>query len=231
MIFEIYRYQGDSESSPSYARYEVDIKDIRGIMLLDALEHIKVLDSSLAFRRSCGSGVCGSDGMNINGKNGLACMTRLSDLPNKVIIRPLPSMPVIKDLVVDLSGFYKQFESVQPYLNPKKSLGEKEHLVSIAEDEEISGLLDCILCACCTSMCPSYWWNPSRFVGPAGLLWACRFIMDSRDMSTEDRLESLDDLYRLYRCRSIMNCVAVCPKGLNPNEAISKIRTCMGERT
>lgn len=224
MIFNVYRYNPSEESGPSLKRYEVDPSEIKGIMLLDALEHLKLREPSLAFRRSCGAGVCGSDGMNINGRNGLACMTRLSDLPNEVTLRPLPSMPVIRDLAVDLSGFYNQFESIKPYLHAKPPTSGKEHSMSIGQEQAMDGLTDCILCACCSSMCPSYWWNPTQFVGPAGLLWACRFVMDSRDMAREQRLRELDDLYRLYRCRSIMNCVSVCPKGLDPALAIEKLR-------
>ena len=228
MIFHIYRYNPATDTQPYWERYEVDRKEINGVMLLNALEHLKLSDPTLAFRRSCGAGVCGSDGMNINGTNGLACMTPLASLSDEVTINPLPGMPVIRDLVVDLSGFYKQFHSIKPYVEAGKC-GEREQKVLPMEAEALEGVVDCILCACCSAMCPSYWWNPSKFVGPAGLLWACRFVLDQRDMLREERLRELDDLYRLYRCRSIMNCVAVCPKGLNPNAAITTLRTMIRE--
>ena len=183
----------------------------------------------MSFRRSCGGGVCGSDGVNINGRNSLACVTAIKDLPEKVTIRPLPGMPVIRDLIVDLEQFYKQYESVKPYLQSSAN-PEKEHIQSIEQRDQLDGLYECILCACCSTSCPSFWWNPDKFVGPAGLLTAARFVLDSRDDQTEERLKDLDDLYRLYRCRSIMNCTTVCPKGLDPNAAISSIREKMMAR-
>lgn len=224
MQVTIYRYNPDCDQKPSYKTYDVDTSKISGIMLLDILEYIKAnLDDSLAFRRSCGGGVCGSDGININGRNSLACVTPFKDLPEKVTLRPLPGMPIIRDLIVNLDQFYAQYESVKPYLQSHSS-PEKEHIQSIEQRDQLDGLYECILCACCSSSCPSFWWNPDKFVGPAGLLAAARFVLDSRDDEKESRLKDLDDLYRLYRCRSIMNCTTVCPKGLNPNEAISKIR-------
>jgi succinate dehydrogenase / fumarate reductase, iron-sulfur subunit len=223
ITLSIYRFDPEQDSKPYMKDIEVDRDACQGIMLLDALEAAKRKDPSIAFRRSCGGGVCGSDGMNINGKNGLACQTPLAGLPDKVVLRPLPGMPVIRDLIVDFDHFFKQYESVDPFLRPLKELPSKELKQTVAARQELDGLYECILCACCTSSCPSYWWNPDQFVGPAGLLWACRFILDSRDMTQKQRLEDLQGLYRLYRCRSIMNCTDVCPKGLNPNEAILNI--------
>ena len=224
MEVTIYRYNPDVNDKPNYKTYHVDRDKVHGIMLLDLLEHIKANhDSSLAFRRSCGGGVCGSDGMNINGSNSLACITKLKDLPDQVTLRPLPGMPVIRDLIVDLTQFYKQYESVKPYLVSDSS-PEKEHIQSVEQRDELDGLYECILCACCSTSCPSFWWNPDKFVGPAGLLTAARFILDSRDTDTEARLKDLNDLYRLFRCRSIMNCTTVCPKELDPNAAIKRIR-------
>lgn len=224
MEFSVYRYNPDVDEKPYMQDYTLASEQIQGIMLLDALEALKKIDPSLAFRRSCGGGICGSDGMNINGKNGLACMTQLDSLPDKVVLRPLPGMPVIRDLIVDLTQFYRQYESIKPYLKNSDPTPEKEHIQSKEDREKLDGLYECILCACCTSSCPSFWWNPDKFVGPAGLLWACRFILDSRDTATEERLQDLEGLYRLYRCRTIMNCVDVCPKGLNPTKAIHEIR-------
>jgi succinate dehydrogenase / fumarate reductase, iron-sulfur subunit len=220
---QVYRFNPGTDAKSYMQSYEVNPKACRGIMLLDALELIKVKDPSLSFRRSCGGGVCGSDGMNINGKNGLACMTRMEDLPKKVVLRPLPGMPVIRDLVVDMEPFFKQYRSVKPYLKPGSNLPERELLQTEEDRKLLDGLYECVLCACCTSSCPSYWWNPDKFVGPAGLLWACRFILDSRDKSKQERLDDLMGLYRLFRCRTIMNCVDVCPKGLNPTKAIADI--------
>ena len=229
MQINIYRFNPETDQKPYMKSYNVDPKKIKGIMLLDALEDIKTQDPSLGFRRSCGGGVCGSDGMNINGTNGLACMTTLESLPEKIDIRPLPGFPVIRDLVVDMSNFYKQYEKIKPYLRYKSKLPEKEFIQSSSERKLLDGLYECILCACCSSSCPSYWWNPDKFVGPAGLLWACRFVMDSRDSTTQERLDQLAGLYELYRCRTIMNCATVCPKGLNPGGAIAKLRSKMTE--
>lgn len=225
MILHIHRYNPEVDKEPYLQKYTIDPQNIPGGMLLHALEYIKsTIDPSLAFRRSCGAGVCGSDGMNIQGTNGLACITPLATLPENTTIYPLPGMPVIRDLVVDLSGFYDQFHSIKPYVEASEHPIERENIMTQQEAQDLDGVIECILCACCSSMCPSYWWNPKRFVGPAGLLWACRFVLDRRDMHRAQRLKDLDDLYRLYRCRSIMNCVAVCPKGLNPNQAIMTLR-------
>ena len=224
MKVNVYRYDPKVDAKPYLKSYDVDLSKVQGIMLLDVLEYIKTQDPSLSFRRSCGQGVCGSDGMNINGTNGLACATQVSTLPSEVTIRPLPGMPVIRDLIVDLTNFYKQLHSVKPYMVTSNTSKDKEHIQPKSEREKLDGLYECILCACCTSSCPSYWWNPDKFVGPAGLLAACRFILDSRDEIKKERLEDLEGLFRLYRCRSIMNCTTVCPKSLNPTAAIANIR-------
>ena len=229
MKFRIYRYDPDKDAQPRMQDYDVEMQP-SDRMLLDALHRIKVIDDSLSLRRSCREGVCGSDSMNINGKNGLACITRLSDLKEPVELRPLPGLPVIRDLIVDMSQFFKQYHSVKPYLVNNQPLPEKERLQSPAEREELDGLWECILCACCSTACPSFWWNPDKFVGPAGLLQAYRFLADSRDEATSERLDNLEDPYRLFRCHSIMNCVDVCPKGLNPTRAIGKIKDLMVKR-
>ncbi|HEB80578.1 MAG TPA: succinate dehydrogenase iron-sulfur subunit, partial [Chromatiales bacterium] len=182
-------------------------------------------------RRSCGEGVCGSDAMNINGRNGLACITPLEGLREPVVLRPLPAMPVIRDLVVDLSRFYRQYRAVKPFLINYDPEPEVERRQSPEERERLDGLYECTLCACCTTACPSFWWNPDRFLGPAALLQAYRFIADSRDQATEERLDALEGPYRLFRCRTIMNCVEVCPKGLNPTRAIGRIRERMVKRS
>ena len=219
----IYRYHPETDQAPTMQLIEVPKSNVRGIMLLDLLKVAKEIDPTIVFRYSCGHGVCGSDGMNINGRNGLACVTELAPLGSTITLRPLPGMPVIRDLVVDLNLFYKQYHSIKPYLQPKPVSADKEHLQSPADRQKIDGLYECILCACCSTACPSWWWNPDKFVGPAGLLWACRFIVDSRDAQWQERLEDLEGLYRLFRCRGIMNCANVCPKGLNPSAAISHI--------
>ncbi|MCK0714035.1 succinate dehydrogenase iron-sulfur subunit [Chromohalobacter sarecensis] len=221
----IYRYNPETDSAPYMQEFELDTQG-RDIMVLNALEMIKQQDSSMAYRRSCREGVCGSDGMNMNGKNGLACVTPLSEVvkDNKLVLRPLPGLPVIRDLVVDMGVFYKQYESIQPYLQNDTAAPATERLQSPEEREKLDGLYECILCACCSTACPSFWWNPDKFVGPAGLLQAYRFLADSRDTATSERLARLEDPFSLFRCRGIMNCVAVCPKGLNPTRAIGKIR-------
>lgn len=221
----IYRFDPDKDKKPYMQNYEVNSEDCSGVMLLDVLEVIKSKhDATLTFRRSCREGVCGSDGMNINGKNGLACTTPYATLGNHIIIRPLPGLPVVRDLVIDMSQFYKQYEKVKPYLQSDNKDFSKENIQSIEEREKLDGLYECILCACCSTSCPSWWWNPDKFVGPAGLLWAYRFIADSRDDRKKERLEDLQDPFSVYRCRTIMNCVNVCPKGLNPTKAIDHIR-------
>lgn len=225
MKFSIYRYNSEVDPKPHMQDYEVDVSKLDGMMLLDALIAIKdTMDETLTFRRSCGEGVCGSDGMNINGKNGLACITPLKLLGNKVEIRPLPGLPVIRDLVVDLTNFFKQYAKVRPFLINNEPIPAAERLQSPEQRATLDGLYECILCACCSSACPSFWWNPEKFVGPAAALQAARFIEDSRDDDTQQRLAELDDAYSVLRCRTIMNCADVCPKGLNPSKAIGEIR-------
>lgn len=228
-IFEVYRYDPDKDAAPRMQTYELEL-DGSERMLLDALMKLKKLDETLSFRRSCREGVCGSDAMNINGKNGLACLTNMLTLPKKITLRPLPGLPVVRDLIVDMTNFFKQYHSIRPYLVNETPPPEKERLQSPEEREELNGLYECILCASCSTSCPSFWWNPDKFVGPAGLLQAYRFIADSRDQVTSERLDNLEDPYRLFRCHTIMNCVDVCPKGLNPTKAIGKIKELMVRR-
>lgn len=230
MKFSIYRYNPELYAKPYMHDYELDISKLKGVMLLDALNAIKdTLDESLSFRRSCGEGVCGSDGMNINGKNGLACITPLKLFdPDKIVsIRPLPGMPVIRDLIVDLTNFFKQYAKVRPFLVNTGPIPAAERLQTPEQRATLDGLYECILCGCCSSACPSFWWNPDKFVGPAAALQAARFIEDSRDDDTQRRLAELDDAYSILRCRTILNCADVCPKDLNPGEAIGKIRRIM----
>ncbi|MFM2323086.1 MAG: succinate dehydrogenase and fumarate reductase iron-sulfur protein [Pseudomonadota bacterium] len=224
MQFSIYRYDPEIDKKPYMQDYTLTIAAGKDMMLLDALESLKEQDQTLTFRRSCREGVCGSDGMNINGKNGLACVTSLSSLKSPVVLRPLPGFPVVRDLVVDMQPFYRQYEKVKPYLIHAAEPPSKEHRQSPEQREQLDGLYECILCACCTSACPSYWWNPDKFLGPAALLWLCRFLVDNRDEAKEQRLAELNDLFSLFRCRTIMNCTSVCPKGLNPAKAIAHIR-------
>ena len=230
MRFSIYRYDPDRDAKPYMRDYEIQLEPA-DCMLLDALVRIKAVDDSLSLRRSCREGVCGSDAMNINGKNGLACITRLAELKEPVVLRPLPGLPVIRDLIVDMTQFFKQYHSIKPYLINNDPVPEKEYRQSPQEREKLNGLYECILCACCSTACPSFWWNPDKFVGPAGLLQAYRFIVDSRDRATNERLDDLEDPYRLFRCHTIMNCVDVCPKGLNPTRAIGKIKGLMVKRS
>ena len=226
LILSIYRYNPEVDAKPYMKDYELEIPAKSDPMLLTLLERLKSeQDPSITYRRSCREGVCGSDGMNINGTNGLACITHVSQLKtNKIMIRPLPGFPVIRDLVVDMSQFYQQYERVEPYLQNNEVEPAQERLQSPEERAQLDGLYECILCACCTSSCPSYWWNPEKFVGPAGLLQARRFLADSRDTATGHRLNKLQDPFSVFRCRTIMNCTNVCPKGLNPSKAIAEIR-------
>ncbi|WP_048307178.1 succinate dehydrogenase iron-sulfur subunit [Halomonas sp. PR-M31] len=226
----IYRYNPETDSAPYMQEFQVDTQG-RDMMVLNVLELIKQQDSSTAYRRSCREGVCGSDGMNINGTNGLACITPLSSVvkDNKLTLRPLPGLPVVRDLVVDMGIFYKQYERIQPYLQNDTTPPAIERLQSPEERDKLDGLYECILCACCSTSCPSFWWNPDKFVGPAGLLQAYRFLADSRDTAARERLAELEDPFSVFRCRGIMNCVAVCPKGLNPTRAIGKIRELLME--
>ncbi|MBA3623032.1 MAG: succinate dehydrogenase iron-sulfur subunit [Methylibium sp.] len=229
MKFSIYRYNPDEDRKPHMQDIEIGLLP-GDHMLLDVILRLKAIDPTLSLRKSCREGVCGSDAMNINGRNGLACVTRVRGLKEPVVLRPLPGLPVIRDLVVDMTGFFKQYHSVKPYLINEEAPPEKERLQSPQERERLNGLYECIMCACCSAQCPSFWWNPDKFVGPAGLLQANRFISDSRDRATEERLDDLDDAYRLFRCRTIMNCTEVCPKGLAPSREIEKIRLLMVKR-
>jgi len=226
MKFRIYRYDPDADARPRMQDYEME-PGHHDRMLLDALQRLKRIDPGLSFRRSCREGVCGSDAMNINGRNGLACIQPLKSLHEPVVLRPLPGFPVIRDLIVDMSQFFAHYHAIRPYLVNDEVPPQRERLQSPEQRERLNGLYECILCACCSGFCPSYWWNPEKFIGPAGLLQAYRFITDSRDKATSERLAFLDDVYRLYRCRSIMNCTEVCPKKLSPSHAIERIRLAM----
>ena len=222
---QVYRYNPETDNAPYMKTYEVDTQG-KDLMVLDVLELLKAQDESLAYRRSCREGVCGSDGMNINGKNGLACIKPLSECVknNTLVLRPLPGLPVIRDLVVDMTQFYDQYKKIEPYLQNDTPAPAIERLQSPEDREKLDGLYECILCACCSTSCPSFWWNPDKFIGPAGLLQAYRFLADSRDLATQKRLANLDDPFSVFRCHGIQNCVAVCPKGLNPTRAIGHIR-------
>lgn len=226
MQVSIYRYDPAKDSAPYMQDVEVEIPEGKDLMVLDVLELMKAKDPSVAYRRSCREGVCGSDGMNMNGNNGLACITPVSQVAkkNKLVLRPLPGLPVVRDLVVDMTQFYRQYEKVKPYLLNDSPAPAQERLQSPEDREKLDGLYECILCACCSTSCPSFWWNPDKFIGPAGLLQAYRFLSDTRDSATAERLESLDDPFSVFRCRGIMNCVSVCPKGLNPTRAIGHIK-------
>lgn len=225
MRLSIYRFDPEKDASPRMQDYEIDLEKSGAIMVLDALLAIKSeQDETLSFRRSCGEGVCGSDGMNINGKNGLACITPLRSLKAPIVLKPFPGMPVIRDLIVDMSQFFSQYAKARPFLINEQTPPGKERLQTVEQRDKLDGLYECILCGCCSSACPSYWWNPDKFLGPAALLQASRFILDSRDDKKRERLQQLSDAYSAFRCRSIMNCVEVCPKGLNPTQAIAEIR-------
>jgi succinate dehydrogenase / fumarate reductase, iron-sulfur subunit len=229
--FNVYRYDPDSGQNPRMDRFDIDLAEC-GPMVLDALIKMKSdTDASLTFRRSCREGICGSCSMNINGKNGLACTTAIEDCKGDVTITPLPHMEVIKDLVPDFSHFYAQYASIEPWLQTKTTTPSgKERLQSPADREKLDGLYECILCACCSTSCPSYWWNSDKFLGPAILLQAYRWLADSRDEMTGERLDELEDPFRLYRCHTIMNCANACPKGLNPARAIAEIKKMTAER-
>jgi len=229
MQISVYRYHPETDSKARMQAYEVEAQP--GMMLREALLEIKARDESFAFRHSCGEGVCGSDGVNVNGKNVLACITPVAELKQPIQVRPLPGRPVIRDLVVDMSQFYEQYRNVQPYLVRKEPLPEQEMLQSPADRDKLDGLYECILCACCSTACPSFWWNPDKFHGPAALLQSWRFLADSRDQATDERLDALEGPYKLFRCHTIMNCVEVCPKGLNPTKAIGKIKDLMLEKS
>ena len=226
MLVSVYRYNPETDREPYMQDVEVALLEGKDLMVLDVLNLIKEKDQSLSYRRSCREGVCGSDGVNMNGKNGLACITPLSEVVTngKLVVRPLPGLPVIRDLVVDMGVFYKQYQRIKPYLQNSSPAASNERLQSPEDRAKLDGLYECILCACCSTSCPSFWWNPNKFVGPSGLLQAYRFLADSRDDATEERLADLDDPFSVFRCRGIMNCVSVCPKGLNPTKAIGHIR-------
>ncbi|MDR1424705.1 MAG: succinate dehydrogenase iron-sulfur subunit [Azoarcus sp.] len=227
--FKIYRYDPDRDEAPYMQDIEVDLEP-QDVKLLDALVRLKAKDDSLSFRRSCREGVCGSDAMNVNGTNVLACLTDVDSLQQPIVLRPLPGLPVIRDLIVDMTQFFKQYHSIKPYLINDEPAPERERLQTPEEREELNGLYECILCACCSTACPSFWWNPDKFVGPSGLLNAYRFIADTRDRAAGERLDNLEDPYRLFRCHTIMSCVHVCPKSLNPTRAIGKIKDLMVRR-
>jgi len=220
---EIFRYDPDKDAAPRMQTYQIELLDSDS-MLLDVLVRLKKMDETISFRRSCREGICGSDGMNINGKNGLSCLINMNTLPQKITLRPLPGLPVVRDLVVDMNQFYEQYEKVHPYLINDQPAPPTERLQSPEDREKLNGLYECILCACCSTSCPSFWWNPDKFLGPSALLNGYRFVADSRDTSTQERLARLDDPFSLFRCRGIMNCVSVCPKGLNPTKAIGHLR-------
>ena len=229
-VFKIYRWNPDSGETPSVDTYEVDL-DHCGPMVLDALIKIKnEVDPTLAFRRSCREGICGSCAMNIDGGNTLACLKPIEDVNGEVKIYPLPHMQVVKDLVPDMSNFYAQYASIKPWLRSQSPAPARERLQSPEEREQLDGLYECILCACCSTSCPSYWWNSDRYLGPAILLQAYRWLADSRDEMTGERLDQLEDPFRLYRCHTIMNCANVCPKGLSPAKAIAETKKMMAER-
>ncbi len=231
-VFHIYRWQPDSGKNPSMDTYEIDL-DKCGPMVLDAIIYIKnELDPTLTFRRSCREGICGSCSMNIGGTNTLACTMAIEDLSGDISIYPLPHMPVVKDLVPDLTNFYAQYASIKPWLQTQSPPPpDRERLQSKEERAELDGLYECIMCACCSTSCPSYWWNSDRYLGPATLLQAYRWIVDSRDENTGERLDELEDPFRLYRCHTIMNCTNTCPKGLNPAKAIVEIKKLLVERS
>jgi succinate dehydrogenase / fumarate reductase iron-sulfur subunit len=229
--FSVYRYDPDVDEQPRMQEYQLDESLLHGRqMLLDAILLLKEQDNTLAFRRSCREGVCGSDAMNINGRNGLACVTPLFELKQPIQLRPLPGMPVIRDLVVDMEPFYRQYRSVKPWLINDEPEPEIERLQSPTDRDKLDGLYECILCGCCSTSCPSFWWNPDKYLGPAALLQSYRFLVDSRDRATSDRLDELEDPFRLFRCHTIMNCVEACPRELNPAEAIHRIRKMLLER-
>jgi succinate dehydrogenase / fumarate reductase iron-sulfur subunit len=220
----VFRYDPEQGDKPTMQGYDVPVSG-PGMKLLDALNYIKwQLDGTLTYRRSCGEGVCGSDGVNINGVNGLACITPIAGLKQPIHVRPLPSMHVIRDLVVDMDHFFDQYRQIQPWLKTETPTPEHERLQTPEQRAELDGSYECILCGCCTTACPSWWWNGDRFLGPAALLQANRWIVDSRDEAMGERLDQLEDSFRLYRCHQIMNCMEACPKELNPTAAINNIK-------
>ena len=232
MLISLYRYNPETNTEPYMQDFDLEIPGGKDLMVLDVLEILKERDPTVSYRRSCREGVCGSDGVNMNGKNGLACITPLSEVlrADRLAIRPLPGLPVIRDLVVDMEQFYDQYKKIEPYLINDEPPPSQERLQSPEDREKLDGLYECILCACCSTSCPSFWWNPDKFIGPAGLLQAYRFLADSRDTAKEERLANLEDPFSVFRCRGIMNCVSVCPKGQNPTRAIGHIRNMLLER-
>ncbi len=229
--FKVYRWSPDEEDNPRVDTYEVDL-DTCGPMVLDALIKIKnEIDPTLTFRRSCREGVCGSCAMNVDGRNTLACTKSIEEIQGAIKIYPLPHLDVVKDLVSDLTNFYAQYQSIEPWLHSATPEPEKERRQTPDDRDQLDGLYECVLCACCSTSCPSYWWNGNRYLGPAVLLQAYRWLIDSRDEATGERLDNLEDPFRLYRCHTIMNCTNTCPKGLNPAKAIAKIKKMMIERS
>jgi succinate dehydrogenase / fumarate reductase iron-sulfur subunit len=229
--FSIYRWSPDDGQNPSVDTYFVDMDDC-GPMVLDALIKIKnEIDPTLTFRRSCREGICGSCAMNIDGINTLACIYGMDEIKGDVKIYPLPHMPVVRDLIPDLTHFYAQHASIMPWLETKTNRPAKEWRQSVDDRKKLDGLYECVMCACCSTSCPSYWWNGDRYLGPAALLHAYRWIIDSRDEATGERLDGLEDPFKLYRCHTIMNCTKTCPKGLNPAKAIAEVKKMMVERT
>ncbi len=227
---KIYRFDPDTGDNPRIDTYYIDVADC-GPMVLDALIKIKSeVDATLSFRRSCREGICGSCAMNIDGINTLACLQSIGDIKGDIKIYPLPHMPVIKDLIPDLTHFYAQHASIMPWLETKTNTPEKEWKQSIEDRKKLDGLYECVMCACCSTSCPSYWWNGDRYLGPAALLHAYRWIIDSRDEAAGERLDNLEDPFKLYRCHTIMNCTRTCPKGLNPAKAISEVKKLMVAR-
>lgn len=225
MKFTLYRFNPETDTAPYQQTLDLAADLITpGMMLLDALKLLKQQDPSLTFRSSCQEGVCGSDGMNVNGENKLACITPLSTLGDAITLRPLPGLAVIRDLVVDMDQFYQHYNQVEPYLQTDELDTSQEHLQTPLERAKLDGHYECILCGCCTTSCPSFWWNPDKFAGPAALLAAHRFVIDSRDIQSKQRLKQLDDAYTTFRCRNIQNCTASCPKGLDPSRAISDLK-------
>jgi len=225
MQFLISRYNPETDDKPHMQAFEVEVQ--RGMMLRDALLDIKRQDESFAFRHSCGEGVCGSDGVNVNGSNKLACVTPISELKAPIEVRPFPGRPIIRNLVVDMTQFYEQYKKVDPWLVRKEPAPEQEVLQSPEDRDKLDGLYECVMCGCCSTSCPSFWWNPDKFLGPQALLSSWRFLADSRDQATDERLDQLEDPYKMFRCHTIMNCVESCPKGLNPTKAIGNIKNLM----
>ena len=232
MLIEIYRYNPETDAQPSMQSFDYDPPQGRDVMVLDLLENLKVEDPTLTFRRSCREGVCGSDGINMNGGNGLACVTPISKViaNNKLVIRPLPGLPVIRDLVVDMDQFWQQYARIKPNLINHDPVPAIERLQSPEERAKLDNLYECILCACCSTACPSWWWNPDTYAGPSALLQAYRFLQDSRDTATAERLADLDDHFSVFRCRGVGNCNVYFPKGLEPLKAINAIKLKMLER-